>query len=135
MSSLLSYFIRSSSRKKLAYCRTKEEDEKFSQEKNEENENCCQAKGCTWADIPDVILMSEQAVQDEHVTQSELDSVKQELANEKAAHEETKVLSLRGRNMAKTYWERWRHELEECKELQKCNMVLRLSKQLRMSVF
>lgn len=62
----------------------------------------------------------------------EKDKLVEELTNERAAHEATKVRYLQGRSMAKTYWERWRYELEERKQLQKYNLGLRLSyKQFR----
>lgn len=66
-------------------------------------------------------IVDQQLVQD-----NEKEVLKQELANEKAAHEDTKSCVLLNKQMAKTYWERWRHELEECKELQKRNVELLL---------
>lgn len=50
-----------------------------------------------------------------------------ELAREKARHEETKKCVFQNRVMAKTFWERWRYELEERKELQCQNSKLWLS--------
>lgn len=62
-------------------------------------------------------------------TDSEKEALKQELASERAAHDDAKVHVLYSRQMAKTYWERWRYELEERKELQRRNMELHFKHQ------
>lgn len=59
----------------------------------------------------------------------EKEALKQELASEKAAHEDTKARVLCSRQMAKTYWERWRYELEERKALQRRSKELHFKHQ------
>lgn len=61
---------------------------------------------------------------------SDRDMLMKELADEKAAHAISKVQYIQGKSMARTFWERWRYELEERKQLQKANLGLRfLTKQ------
>lgn len=59
-------------------------------------------------------------------------SLKQELADERTAHQSTKDSNALSRNMARSFWERWRYELEERKKIQKINRELNMS--LNMSV-
>ena len=54
-------------------------------------------------------------------------TLKQELANEKAAHEATKESNALSKIMARSFWERWRYELDERKKVQKANQELIMS--------